>query len=62
MTLGSSKHLRDIYGLVKIDDMIDMNWLEKEIAARNFERCMAASRSVITRLVSFQTSNQLCCH
>ncbi|MGY8757708.1 MAG: hypothetical protein ACKVLC_10090, partial [Phycisphaerales bacterium] len=35
MTLGSSKHLRDIYGLVKIDDTIDMNWLEKEIAARN---------------------------
>ena len=35
MTLGSSKLLRDIYGLVKIDDTIDMNWLEKEIAARN---------------------------
>ena len=35
MTRGSSKHLRDIYGLVKIDDTMDMNWLEKEIAARN---------------------------
>jgi len=33
---GSSKHLRDIYGLVKIDESIDMNWLMKEIA----ERCL----------------------
>ncbi|MDP7005748.1 MAG: hypothetical protein QF718_06015 [Phycisphaerales bacterium] len=32
---GSSKHLRDIYGLVKIDDTIDMPWLQKEIASRN---------------------------
>ena len=32
---GSSKHLRDIYGLVKIDDTIDMKWLLAEIAARN---------------------------
>ncbi len=31
---GSSKHLRDIYGLVKIDESIDMNWLMKEIAER----------------------------
>ena len=32
---GSSKHLRDIYGLVKIDDTVDMEWLLKEIETRN---------------------------
>ena len=31
---GSSKCLRDIYGLAKIDDAIDMEWLQNEIFKR----------------------------
>ena len=34
---GSSKHLRDIYGLVKIDETIDMEWLKNEISKRGLE-------------------------
>ncbi len=34
---GSSKHLRDIYGLVKIDDTIDMVWLQNEIVKRELQ-------------------------
>jgi hypothetical protein len=38
---GSSKHLRDFYGLVKIDDEIYMEWLLKEIESRNHtDRCL----------------------
>jgi hypothetical protein len=51
MTRGSSKHLRDIYGLVKIDDTMDMNWLEKEIAARNLT--MYGSMSIRNYSVGF---------